>query len=112
MILELAEMGKTSKYRNVYWYRRYRRWIVKLHVRGFQANKETINVGYYDDEEYAARVADCAERAMFGYDVNPNFPDAPLDGACRTEVLSMLHRHGAISPKRLKELLDACDTPK
>lgn len=98
-------MRRKSDYRNVFWYGRTGRWIVKVHVRNHPSGLETFNVGYYRDEDHAARVADLAEQAVRGYCLVPNLPDRPLEGVDRSIVLDTLQQQGAISTARMQELL-------
>lgn len=96
-------MPRQSQFRNVFWYRRTGRWLVKLHDRYLPNGKETVYLGYYDDEKYAARVADAAEEALYGSVLQPNFPNEPLLGPQRSAVLDKLAKQRAIDIARLKE---------
>ena len=47
---ELDEPKITSKHRGVCWYRRTKKWVVQTKV-----NKKRVHVGYFSDEEEAAK---------------------------------------------------------
>ena len=53
--------AKKSQYRNVFYagYKNKRRpWGERIHVRNAPSGKDFVNLGYYADDEEAARVAD------------------------------------------------------
>jgi len=74
-----------SKYHYVFWYKRTSSWLVKIHARTNPSGKETINVGYYKNEETAARVADVASFRVRPADAKLNFGtiEADEDGGYR-----------------------------
>lgn len=85
-----------SKYHNVYWYRRTGRWLVKLHARSNRSGKATINLGYYQDEEVAARVSDVAELLVRGPDARLNFDGQPPPNVPRAQIVAELLDKGVI----------------
>ena len=89
---------RKSKYHNVYWYGRTSRWITKLHARNNLSGRQTINLGYYVDEEVAARVSDVAELLVRGPDARLNFDGKPPPSVPRAVVVEMLLAAGAIKP--------------
>lgn len=51
----------TSGYKGVYWYKRSKKWCTHIHVDG-----KTINLGYFDDKNDAAKVYNEAAIKYFG----------------------------------------------
>lgn len=95
----MSKSTRKSRYHNVYWYGRTRRWIAKIHARTNRSGKETINLGYYENEETAARVADVAELLIRGPDARLNFDGKPPASVPRAAVVETLLRAGAIDPE-------------
>lgn len=93
-----GQASKQSQFHNVYWYRRTGRWIVKLHARGNPSGRETIDLGYYDDEIEAAKVADVATRLVRGPDARSSlnfYPYRLPETICRAAIIDIVTKHGA-----------------
>lgn len=60
----------TSKYKGVSWNKKANKWMSRIASKG-----EHIHLGYYDDEEEAARVYDEAAKELFGEFAELNFPE-------------------------------------
>jgi hypothetical protein len=73
--LELAnqrpQLGRSSRFKGVSWYRRRNRWEASIKVHGRKRR-----IGYFDDEVAAARAYDAAAIAEWGEYARPNFPVA------------------------------------
>ena len=61
----------TSKYKGVCWHKGVEKWQVSIRING-----ELKYLGIYEDEEFAARVYDCAAHKYFGEFAGTNF-EAP-----------------------------------
>ena len=61
--------GASSRYRGVLWYARKHKWKAALHAGG-----KSTHLGYYDDEEQAARAYDAKARELYGDTARLNFP--------------------------------------
>lgn len=59
-----------SRYRGIAWYKPYEKWMVRLTNEG-----KNYFLGYYHDEQDAARAYDKAAREHFGEFARLNFPD-------------------------------------
>lgn len=62
--------GGTSKYRGVCWYARRSKWMVRIKING-----RPRFLGYFADEEEAARRFDAVARAEWGVYACLNFPE-------------------------------------
>jgi hypothetical protein len=60
----------SSQYKGVCWHRARRRWRADIMRDG-----RSRTLGYFDDEEAAARAYDAAARELFGEYARPNFPE-------------------------------------
>ena len=58
----------TSKYKGVSWHKNIKQWRVSI-----QDDYKTINLGYFDNEEDAARAYDQKAKELFGEFANTNF---------------------------------------
>lgn len=63
--------GTSSQFKGVSWDRRRRRWVGQIR-RSHDQNQ--THLGYFDDEEEAARAYDAAARDAFGVFASVNFP--------------------------------------
>jgi hypothetical protein len=70
----------TSKYKGVYWYKRYRKWRAKAKLNG-----RHYHLGYFDSEEDAARAFDDFAREHHGPFARLNFPLRGVTGTVPTE---------------------------
>lgn len=61
--------GLASRFKGVCWERSRGRWMARIGVDGRKRH-----LGYFDDEEQAARAYDRAARAQWGEFARPNFP--------------------------------------
>ncbi len=61
--------GSSSKYRGVSWYTNRNKWVADLHING-----KTKHLGYFRNEEDAARAWDQVAFAHFGEYARLNFP--------------------------------------
>jgi hypothetical protein len=59
--------GCTSKYRGVYWYKPYGKWMVRIELHDYQ-----MFIGYYINEEDAARAFNDAAIRLHGEFANLN----------------------------------------
>jgi hypothetical protein len=82
-------MGKTSRYRGVSWNKEKRRWQIKLK----RGKHEQRHFGYYDDEEYTARLRDALVWQLRGAG-DLNFDGQPPAGMCRLDIIEMLRKKG------------------
>ena len=64
--------GKTSKFKGVSWYRRRSRWHAQLRT-SVDGHVKQCHLGYFEDEEGAARAYDMAARRYFGEFARTNF---------------------------------------
>jgi hypothetical protein len=78
----------TSKYRGVYWFKERRKWASQILV-----NKKNKGLGYYDDEEEAARAYDAAAREYHGEFAELNFESAAAEGGWRRWIFFWLPPH-------------------
>ena len=62
--------GKTSKYKGVWFNKRTEKWVA-----GIKYNKKPIHLGYFTDEEEAARAYDAKALELFGEFAAINFPE-------------------------------------
>lgn len=63
--------GTSSCYKGVYWYKAYGKWHVQIRQGGYR-----YFVGYFDDEEDAARAYDAKAKELFGEFAYLNFPES------------------------------------
>ena len=61
--------GSTSRFKGVYWKKSIGRWVARISVEGKQKH-----LGYFRDEEEAARAYDKAARIAYGEYARLNFP--------------------------------------
>ena len=78
-----ATMGKSSKFRGVHWHKSHQKWQAKITMDGI-----LTHLGYFDDDETAARKYD-EHAARIGRPINfpPEGDNAPVDkvsGGCST----------------------------
>ena len=78
-----ATMGKSSKFRGVHWHKSHQKWQAKITMDGI-----LTHLGYFDDDETAARKYD-EHAARIGRPINfpPGGDNAPVDkvsGGCST----------------------------
>jgi hypothetical protein len=66
---QLPQTGRSSRYKGVSWKQENRKWIA-----GIKVDQRRIHLGYFLDEEEAARAYDAAALAMFGEYAYLNFP--------------------------------------
>jgi hypothetical protein len=59
----------TSKYKGVSWRKTEKKWVV-----GIKFNRKSLNLGYYKNEIYAAKVYDKKAKELFGEFACLNFP--------------------------------------
>lgn len=69
-----AGVGRSSKYVGVSWKTEYERWVATIMVR-----RSAHHLGYFDDEEAAARAYDEAAVTWRGPDAAVNFPQDRRD---------------------------------
>ncbi len=67
--LRAGRPRRHSKHRGVTWHKGMRKWFARIGVRG-----ETLPLGYYDDDDEAARAYDAAARVHHGEFAVLNFP--------------------------------------
>jgi hypothetical protein len=65
---QMSRRGSSSKYKGVSWYKTKCKWCSQIRVNGL-----LINLGYYDNEEDAAKVYDAKARELFGEFAYLNF---------------------------------------
>lgn len=63
------QRGGTSPYRGVYWYKRHQKWATKI-----QRLDDVYFLGYFSEEEDAARAWDKKAKELFGDFAYQNFP--------------------------------------
>lgn len=61
--------GCTSRFKGVSWFPRTRKWVVQLKIKG-----KAVCLGYFDNEEKAARAYDKSAKRHFGEFAKLNFP--------------------------------------
>ena len=84
-------MAKSSKFRGVAWHISAKRWRAKVRRKGHD-----YHLGYYADEETAARVYDVAARRLHGTDAILNFDGrSPVD-VTEAEIVRRLIVAGAL----------------
>ena len=68
-------MGKSSKFRGVHWHKSHQKWQAKITMDGI-----LTHLGYFDDDETAARKYD-EHAARIGRPINfpPEGDNAPVD---------------------------------
>lgn len=71
-----------SRFKGVSWYKLLRKWRARIVV-----NYQYIHLGYFSDEETAARTYDDAARLFFGAYACVNFPSEDEQSALRKEDL-------------------------
>lgn len=64
--------GASSRYRGVSWREDVQKWRAYIKVDGRE-----LHLGYFDNQEDAARAYDAAARKHFGEFAAPNFPNTP-----------------------------------
>lgn len=62
-------IGASSRFRGVCWHSEHQKWGSYISVSG-----KRLHLGYFLDEELAAKAYDCAARRFFGEFISPNFP--------------------------------------
>jgi len=73
------QRGKYSSiYKGVSWLKSEGRWQARI-----MKDKRRIFIGYFDDEEAAARAYDARARELFGEYAAPNFPSAEAKNTAR-----------------------------
>jgi len=64
------KLNTSSKYRGVYWHKRFKKWHARIKTNG--VNK---HIGYFDDEESAARAYDVEAKRIDPVFYKMNFPE-------------------------------------
>lgn len=64
-----------SLYKGVSWAKRQRKWVANIFVSG-----RNLHLGYFEQEDDAARAYDAAAREHYGEFAAPNFPSEVADG--------------------------------
>lgn len=83
---------KKSRFRGIAWHEGHKKWVAKTHAQG-----RYVTLGYFDAEEAAARMYDCAARYLRGPNANLNFDGLPPPGITTPEVYHLLRERGLVS---------------
>jgi len=73
-----VKSGKSSRFLGVYWHKHRGRWMARIRagkISETTGHSKPICLGYFEDEESAARVRDAAARKYFGAFASFNFPE-------------------------------------
>lgn len=90
-LMNARPRGGTSAFKGVHWHRSSRKWVARIGL-----NNSRRGLGYFTDEEAAARAYDAAARELFGEFACLNFPE----GAVKPSMDDWQRAWDATAPER------------